>query len=138
MNNNIKIQKYNRILDKPQSDDLPENTLTIRLIGNIGEDCPSDIHSYSISFPIAVGEYQIDFSSYFPKHRYILKINSVGQGSIDITFNGKDYTLSKKKAVLFEERRSQASYDGPWFTAVDEIEAIYTKEKEEQDEQNKP
>ena len=127
MNKNIKIQKYNKFLDKPQSDELPENSLTIRLIGNIGEDCPSDIHSYSISFPAAVGEYTVDFSFYFPKHRYILKINSVGQNNISITFNGNDYTLSKKKTILFEERRSQASYDGPWFTGVDELQAVWVK-----------
>lgn len=127
MNKNIKIQKYNKFLDKPQSDELPENSLTIRLIGNINEDCPSDIHSYSISFPAAVGEYTVDFSFYFPKHRYILKINSVGQNNISITFNGNDYTLSKKKTILFEERRSQASYDGPWFTGVDELQAVWVK-----------
>lgn len=127
MNKNIKIQKYNKFLDKPQSDELPENSLTIRLIGNIDEDCPSDIHSYSISFPAAVGEYTVDFSFYFPKHRYILKINSVEQNNISITFNGNDYTLSKKKTILFDERRSQASYDGPWFTGVDELQAVWVK-----------
>ena len=122
MNNNIKIQKYNTILDKVDLyEGLEKDTLTIRLEGNIGEDCPSDMHRYDISFPAAVGEYTVDFSFYFPKHKYELIIKSVNN-----TFNGNDYTLSKKKTVLFEERRSQASYDGPWFIAVDEIEAIYT------------
>ena len=127
MNKNIKIQKYNKFLDKPQSDELPENSLTIRLIGNINEDCPSDIHSYSISFPAAVGEYTVDFSFYFPKHRYILKINSVGQNNISITFNGNDYTLHEGINCLFDIRESQASYDGPWFTGVDELKAVWVK-----------
>ena len=124
----MKRLKYNEIFDKVDLyEGLEKDTLTIRLEGNIGEDCPSDMHRYDISFPAEVGEYTVDFSFYFPKHRYILKINSVGQNNISITFNGNDYTLSKKKTILFEERRSQASYDGPWFTGVDELQAVWVK-----------
>lgn len=124
----MKRLKYNEIFDKVDLyEGLEKDTLTMRLEGNISEDRPSDMHRYDISFPAEVGEYTVDFSFYFPKHRYILKINSVGQNNISITFNGNDYTLSKKKTILFEERRSQASYDGPWFTGVDELQAVWVK-----------
>ena len=123
----MKALKYNRILDKLPEDETPlPGTLTVRLEGNIGEDCPSDMHRYDITFLAEVGEYTVDFSFYFQKHKYELIIKSVNKNSVDITFNGNDYTLSKKKTVLFEERISQGSHDGPWFIAVDEIEAIYT------------
>ena len=123
----MKRLKYNDILDKVDLyEGLEKSTLTIRLEGNICEDCPSDMHRYDISFPAEVGSNSVDFTCYAPKHKYELIIKSVNKNSVDITFNGNDYTLSKKKTVLFEERRSQASYDGPWFIAVDEIEAIYT------------
>lgn len=128
MNKNIKIQKYNKFLDKVDLyEGFEKDTLTIRLEGNINEDRPSDIHSYSISFPAAVGEYTADFSFYFPKYRYILKINSVGQNNISITFNGNDYTLHEGINFLFDIRESQASYDGPWFTGVDEWKAVWVK-----------
>ncbi len=120
--------QYNKNLDKVDLyEGLEKDTLTIRLEGNICERCPSDIHSYSISFPAAVGEYTVDFSFYFPKHRYILKINSVGQNNISITFNGNDYTLHEGINFLFDIRESQASYDGPWFTGVDELKAVWVK-----------
>lgn len=120
--------KYNNIFDKVDLyEGLEKDTLTIRLEGNISEDCPSDMHRYDISFPAAVGEYTVDFSFYFPKHRYILKINSVGQNNISITFNGNDYTLHEGMNFLFDIRKSQTSYDGPWFTGVDEWKAVWVK-----------
>ena len=120
--------KYNEIFDKVDLyEGLEKDTLTIRLEGNICERCPSDMHRYDISFPAAVGEYTVDFSFYFPNHRYILKINSVGQNNISITFNGNDYTLHEGINFLFDIRESQASYDGPWFTGVDELKAVWVK-----------
>ena len=120
--------QYNEILDKVSLyEGLEKDTLTMRLEGNISEDCPSDMHRYDISFPAEVGEYTVDFSPYIPKCRYILKINSVGQNNIRITFNGNDYTLHEGINFLFDIRKSQASYDGPWFTGVDEWQAVWVK-----------
>lgn len=120
--------KYNEIFDKVDLyEGLEKDTLTMRLEGNISEDCPSDMHRYDISFPAEVGEYTVYFSFYFPKHRYILKINSVGQNNISITFNGNDYTLHEGINFLFDIRESQTSYDGPWFTGVDEWQAVWVK-----------
>ena len=124
----MKRLKYNEIFDKVDLyEGLEKNTLTMRLEGNISEDCPSDMHRYDISFPAEVGEYTVDFSPYIPKRRYILKINSVGQNNISITFNGNDYTLHEGINFLFDIRKSQASYDGPWFTGVDEWKAVWVK-----------
>ena len=124
----MKRLKYNEIFDKVDLyEGLEKDTLTIRLEGNISEDCPSDMHRYDISFPAEVGEYTVDFSPYIPKRRYILKINSVGQNNISITFNGNDYTLHEGINFLFDIRKSQASYDGPWFTGVDEWQAVWVK-----------
>jgi hypothetical protein len=124
----MKRLKYNEIFDKVDLyEGLEKNTLTMRLEGNISEDCPSDMHRYDISFPAEVGEYTVDFSPYIPKRRYILKINSVGQNNISITFNGNDYTLHEGINFLFDIRKSQASYDGPWFTGVDEWQAVWVK-----------
>lgn len=109
----MKRLKYNEIFDKVDLyEGLEKDTLTMRLEGNISEDCPSDMHRYDISFPAEVGEYTVDFSPYIPKRRYILKINSVGQNNISITFNGNDYTLHEGMNFLFDIRESQASYDG--------------------------
>lgn len=120
--------KYNEIFDKVDLyEGLEKDTLTMRLEGNISEDCPSDMHRYDISFPAEVGEYTVDFSPYIPKRRYILKINSVGQNNISITFNGNDYTLHEGINFLFDIRESQVSYDGPWFTGVDEWQAVWVK-----------
>ena len=125
---NVKILKYDRCTDNVNSfEGFEKDTLTILLKGNIDEDSPSDTHSYSISFPAAVGEYTVDFSPYCYKHKYILKINSVGQNNISITFNGYDYTLHEGINFLFDEREYQASYDGPWFTGVDEWKAVWVK-----------
>ena len=124
----MKRLKYNEIFDKVDLyEGLEKNTLTMRLEGNISEDCPSDMHRYDISFPAEVGEYTVDFSPNIPKRRYILKINSVGQNNISITFNGNDYTLHEGINFLFDIRKSQASYDGPWFTGVDEWQAVWVK-----------
>lgn len=124
----MKRLKYNEIFDKVDLyEGLEKDTLTMRLEGNISEDCPSDMHRYDISFPAEVGEYTVDFSPYIPKRRYILKINSVGQNNISITFNGNDYTLHEGMNFLFDIRESQASYDGPWFTGVDELKAVWVK-----------
>lgn len=124
----MKRLKYNEIFDKVDLyEGLEKDTLTMRLEGNISEDCPSDMHRYDISFPDEVGEYTVDFSPYIPKRRYILKINSVGQNNISITFNGNDYTLHEGMNFLFDIRESQASYDGPWFTGVDEWQAVWVK-----------
>lgn len=124
----MKRLKYNEIFDKVDLyEGLEKDTLTMRLEGNISEDCPSDIHRYDISFPAEVGEYTVDFSPYIPKRRYILKINSVGQNNISITFNGNDYTIHEGINFLFDIRKSQASYDGPWFTGVDEWQAVWVK-----------
>lgn len=124
----MKRLKYNEIFDKVDLyEGLEKDTLTMRLEGNISEDCPSDMHRYDISFPAEVGEYTVDFSPYIPKRRYILKINSVGQNNISITFNGNDYTLHEGINFLFDIRKSQASYDGPWFTGVDEWKAVWVK-----------
>ncbi len=124
----MKRLKYNEIFDKVDLyEGLEKDTLTMRLEGNISEDCPSDMHRYDISFPAEVGEYTVDFSPYIPKRRYILKINSVGQNNISITFNGNDYTLHEGINFLFDIRESQASYDGPWFTGVDEWQAVWVK-----------
>ena len=120
--------KYNEIFDKVDLyEGLEKDTLTMRLEGNISEDCPSDMHRYDISFPAEVGEYTVDFSPYIPKRRYIMKINSVGLNNISITFNGNDYTLHEGMNFLFDIRESQASYDGPWFTGVDEWQAVWVK-----------
>lgn len=120
--------KYDEYFDKVNPyEGLEKDTLTIRLEGNIDEDCPSDTHSYSISFPAAVGEYTVDFSPCCYEPKYILKINSVGQNNISITFNGNDYTLHEGVNFLFDIRRYQASYDGPWFTGVDEWKAVWVK-----------
>lgn len=124
----MKRLKYNEIFDKVDLyEGLEKDTLTMRLEGNISEDCPSDMHRYDISFPAEVGEYTVDFSPYIPKRRYILKINIVGQNNISITFNGNDYTLHEGINFLFDIRKSQASYDGPWFTGVDELKAVWVK-----------
>lgn len=124
----MKRLKYNEIFDKVDLyEGLEKDTLTMRLEGNISEDCPSDMHRYDISFLAEVGEYTVDFSPYIPKRRYILKINSVGQNNISITFNGNDYTLHEGINFLFDIRESQASYDGPWFTGVDEWQAVWVK-----------
>lgn len=124
----MKWLKYNNILDKVGLyEGLEKSTLTIRLEGNICEDCPSDMHRYDISGPVEPGAYIIDFSSYKPRHRYELIIKSVNENSIDITFNGNDYTLHEGINCLFDIRESQASYDGPWFTGVDELQAVWVK-----------
>ena len=124
----MKRLKYNEIFDKVDLyEGLEKDTLTMRLEGNISEDRPSDMHRYDISFPAEVGECTVDFSPYIPKRRYILKINSVGQNNISITFNGNDYTLHEGMNFLFDIRESQASYDGPWFTGVDEWQAVWVK-----------
>lgn len=120
--------QYNEILDKVSSyEGLEKDTLTIRLEGNICERCPSDMHRYDISFPAEVGSYPVDFTCYAPKHKYELIIKSVNENSIGITFNGNDYTLHEGINFLFEIRESQASYDGPWFTGVDELKAVWVK-----------
>ena len=120
--------EYNKFLDKLSLyEGLEKNTLTIRLEGSIGEDCPSDLHRYDISLPVEVGVYTVDFSSYAPKHRYELVIIKVNENGIDITFNGNAYSLHEGVNFLFDERKHQASYDGPWFTGVDEFEAIWLK-----------
>ena len=120
--------QYNNILDKVDLyEGLEKDTLTIRLEGNICEDCPSDMHRYDISGPVEPGAYNIDFTSYAPKHRYELIIKNVNESSIDITFNGNDYTLHEGINLLFDIRESQSSYDGPWFTGVDELKAVWVK-----------
>jgi len=120
--------QYNEILDKVSSyEGLEKDTLTIRLEGNICERCPSDMHRYDISFPAEVGSYSVDFTCYAPKHKYELIIKSVNENSIGITFNGNDYTLHEGINFLFDIRESQASYDGPWFTGVDELKAVWVK-----------
>ena len=120
--------QYNRILDKVDLyEGLEKDTLTIRLEGNICEDCPSDMHRYDISGPVEPGAYNIDFTSYASKHRYELIIKTVNESSIDITFIGNDYTLHEGINFLFDIREHQASYDGPWFTAVDEFKAVWVK-----------
>jgi len=120
--------QYNEILDKVSSyEGLEKDTLTIRLEGNICERCPSDMHRYDISFPAEVGSYPVDFTCYAPKHKYELIIKSVNENSIGITFNGNDYTLHEGINFLFDIRESQASYDGPWFTGVDELKAVWVK-----------
>ena len=120
--------QYNEILDKVSSyEGLEKDTLTIRLEGNICERCPSDMHRYDISFPAEVGSYSVDFTCYAPKHKYELIIKSVNENSIGITFNGNDYTLHEGINFLYDIRESQASYDGPWFTGVDELKAVWVK-----------
>lgn len=120
--------QYNNILDKVDLyEGLEKSTLTIRLEGNICERCPSDMHRYDISLPAEVGSYSVDFTCYAPKHKYELIIKSVNENSIDITFNGNDYTIHEGINFLFDIRRSQASYDGPWFTGVDELKAVWVK-----------
>ena len=120
--------QYNKILDKVSSyEGLEKDTLTIRLEGNICERCPSDMHRYDISFPAEVGSYPVDFTCYAPKHKYELIIKSVNENSIGITFNGNDYTLHEGMNFLFDIREDQASYDGPWFTGIDELKAVWVK-----------
>lgn len=120
--------QYNEILDKVSLyEGLEKDTLTIRLEGNICERCPSDMHRYDISFPAEVGSNPVDFTCYAPKHKYELIIKSVNENSIGITFNGNDYTLHEGINFLFDIRESQASYDGPWFTGVDELKAVWVK-----------
>lgn len=120
--------QYNNILDKVDLyEGLEKSTLTIRLEGNICEDCPSDMHRYDISLPAEVGSYSVDFTCYAPKHKYELIIKSVNESSIDITFNRNNYTIHEGINFLFDIRKSQASYDGPWFTGVDELKAVWVK-----------
>lgn len=120
--------QYNKILDKADLyEGLEKDTLTIRLEGSIGEDCPSDRHRYDVSFPAEVGSFTADFTSYSPKHNYTLIVKRIDENSIDIAFNGKDYTLHEGINYLFEVKESQASYDGPWFTGVDELQAVWVK-----------
>ena len=124
----MKWLKYNDIFDKVELyEGLEKNTLTIRLEGSIGEECPSDRHRYDISGPVEPGTYIIDFSSYKPRNKYELIIKSVNENSIDITFNGNDYTLHEGINFLFEVKEHQGSYDGPWFWAVDEFKAEWVK-----------
>lgn len=120
--------QYNNILDKVDLyEGLEKSTLTIRLEGNICEDCPSDMHRYDISFPAEVGSFTADFTSYSPKHNYTLIVKRIAKNSADITFNGNDYTIHEGINFLFDIRESQASYDGPWFTGVDEWQAVWVK-----------
>lgn len=120
--------QYNNILDKVDLyEGLEKSTLTIRLEGNICEDCPSDMHRYDISFPAEVGSFTADFTSYSPKHNYTLIVKRIDKNSADITFNGNDYTIHEGINFLFDIRKSQASYDGPWFTGVDELKAVWVK-----------
>ena len=55
------------------------------------------------------------------------------QSSISIQLDGEDFTLQGGENLLFTEKEYQASYDGPWFTGVDEFLAIWfnTMHKEE-------
>lgn len=120
--------QYNEILDKVSSyEGLEKDTLTIRLEGNICERCPSDMHRYDISFPAEVGNFTADFTSYSPKHNYTLIVKKIDKNSADINFNGNDYTIHEGINFLFDIRESQASYDGPWFTGVDELKAVWIK-----------
>lgn len=120
--------QYNKILDKVDLyEGLEKSTLTIRLEGSIGEDCPSDRHRYDVSFPAEVGSFTADFTSYSPKHNYTLIVKRIDKNSADINFNGNDYTLHEGINCLFDIRESQASYDGPWFTGVDELQAVWVK-----------
>ena len=120
--------QYNNILDKVDLyEGLEKSTLTIRLEGNICEDCPSDMHRYDVSFPAEVGSFTADFTSYSPKHNYTLIVKRIDKNSADINFNGNDYTLHEGINCLFDIRESQASYDGPWFTGVDELQAVWVK-----------
>ena len=124
----MKMLKYNRILDGlPEDDEPPGGMLTVRLEGNIGEDCPSDMHRYDIRVPAEIGVYTLDFSSYAPKHVYELRINSIGEGIVGIRLGNTDFTLRGGRKLLFTDKKYQASYDGPWFTGVDEIAIIYSK-----------
>ena len=124
----MKWLKYNNILDKVGLyEGLEKSTLTIRLEGNICEDCPSDMHRYDISLPAEVGSYSVDFTCYAPKHKYELIIKSVNENSIDITFNRNNYTIHEGINFLFDIRKSQASYDGPWFTGVVDLKAVWVK-----------
>lgn len=124
----MKWLKYNNILDKVGLyEGLEKSTLTIRLEGNICEDCPSDMHRYDISLPAEVGSYSVDFTCYALKHKYEMIIKSVNENSIDITFNRNNYTIHEGINFLFDIRKSQASYDGPWFTGVDELKAVWVK-----------
>ena len=120
--------QYNKILDKVDPyKGLEKDTLTIRLEGNIGEDRPREMHRYDISFPAEVGSFTADFTSYSPKHNYTLIVKRIDKNSADITFNGNDYTIHEGINFLFDIRKSQASYDGPWFTGVDELKAVWVK-----------
>ena len=120
--------QYNRILDKVDLyEGLEKDTLTIRLEGNICERCPSDRHRYDVSFPAEVGSFTADFTSYSPKHNYTLIVKRIDKNSADINFNGNDYTLHEGINCLLDIRESQASYDGPWFTGVDELQAVWVK-----------
>ena len=120
--------QYNKILDKVDLyEGLEKDTLTIRLEGNICERCPSDMHIYDVSFPAEVGSFTADFTSYSPKRNYTLIVKRIDKNSADINFNGNDYTLHEGINCLFDIRESQASYDGPWFTGVDELQAVWVK-----------
>ena len=120
--------QYNKILDKVDLyEGLEKDTLTIRLEGNISENCPSYMHRYDVSFPAEVGSFTADFTSYSPKHNYTLIVKRIDKNSADINFNGNDYTLHEGINCLFDIRESQASYDGPWFTGVDELQAVWVK-----------
>lgn len=124
----MKTLKCNRILDGlPENEVSAPGTLTVRLEGNIGEDCPSDMHRYEISVPAEVGVYTVDFSSCAPKHVYELRINGIGKDGADIRFGEKAFTLRGGKNLILTDKVYQASYDGPHFTGVDEITIIYSE-----------
>lgn len=120
--------KYNKFLD-----DLSflrckkENTLIIRIEGNIGEDCPSDMHRYDIALPAVTGDYKADFSAYVHGHVYSVSIKSVDEKAMNIRINGEDFVLNEGDNPLFEEKEYGASYDGPWFTGVNVISAVWSK-----------
>ncbi len=120
--------KYNRILNNPSfSDGKKPNTLVIRIEGNIGEDCPSDMHRYDIAFPAVAGDYKADFSAYVHRHVYSVSIKSIDENIMNIQINGKDFVLNEGNNPLFEEKEYGASYDGPWFTGVNVISAVWSK-----------
>ncbi len=124
----VQCRKYNRILDPlPFCDGLAANTLTIRLEGSVGEDAPSDMHRYDLSFPAEVGSYWVDFTAVSPRHRYRLQIKRVCAECMEILFKAKNYRLHEGVNLLFTEKEYQASYDGPWFTGVDEWQAVWMK-----------
>lgn len=112
---------YNRIAFS-----LParEKSVSIRLVGNMNERSPSDIHDRYIVMPLKCGNYLADLGTYNPKYVFEVKID---ENSVLIKYREEIYFLNEGENELFTLKEYQSSYDGPQFTAYDSFTAYLTK-----------